>query len=446
MAYGYVLRSPHAHARIRASTCARRSRCRACSRSDRRRLGGGEIRHAAAGACRASAATARRCIVPHPALARAGPRHAGRRSGRLRRRRDASTSPRTRPSASPSITSRCRRSPRPSEAVTPGAPKLWADCADNECFFYTRRRQGRGRGRLRQGASRHAAEARLQPHHRGDDGAARLHRRIRRPARAATRSMSARSARIGTRADLARQASSTCPRTQLPRRRRRCRRQLRHEGQPFPGISRSALWASREARPAGQMDRERSEGMLTDDHDRDHVTEAELALDKDGKFLAMRVQDVSNIGAYLAPGGVISPTVASRRARRHLYDAGDLCRGARRLHQHDQHRPLSRLGPARGVLHHRAPDRQRRARDGHRPRRAAPPQHRAGRARCRSRPASSITSTAASSRRISTWRCTSPITPASSSAAPRREARGKLRGIGIANIIEQTSQTHAARR
>ena len=49
--------------------------------------------------------------------------------------------------------------------------------------------------------------------------------------------------------------------------------------------------------------------MLADDHDRDHVSEGELALDPDGHFLALRARNVSNIGAYLAPGGIISPTM-----------------------------------------------------------------------------------------------------------------------------------------
>ncbi len=141
-----------------------------------------------------------------------------------------------------------------------------------------------------------------------------------------------------------------------------------------------ALCAVAQDRPPGQMDRraQRRHPVATTTT-ATMSREAELALDKDGNFLALRVKNISNIGAYLAPGGIISPTIASRRPRRHLHDAGDLCRGLGRLHQHHQHRPLSRLRPARGVLYHRAPDRQRRARDGHRPRRAAPPQHRAGR-------------------------------------------------------------------
>ncbi|MGH7091113.1 MAG: xanthine dehydrogenase family protein molybdopterin-binding subunit, partial [Stellaceae bacterium] len=43
---------------------------------------------------------------------------------------------------------------------------------------------------------------------------------------------------------------------------------------------------------------ERSEGLLSDEHARDNVTEAELALDKDGRFLGLKVRTLANIGAY----------------------------------------------------------------------------------------------------------------------------------------------------
>ncbi|MGZ5805361.1 MAG: xanthine dehydrogenase family protein molybdopterin-binding subunit [Xanthobacteraceae bacterium] len=43
---------------------------------------------------------------------------------------------------------------------------------------------------------------------------------------------------------------------------------------------------------------ERGEGLLSDEQCRDNITEAELALDKDGKFLALRVKTLVNIGAY----------------------------------------------------------------------------------------------------------------------------------------------------
>jgi aerobic carbon-monoxide dehydrogenase large subunit len=45
---------------------------------------------------------------------------------------------------------------------------------------------------------------------------------------------------------------------------------------------------------------ERSEAVLADEHGRDCIAEAELALDAAGKFLALRVRTTSNIGAYLS--------------------------------------------------------------------------------------------------------------------------------------------------
>ena len=46
----------------------------------------------------------------------------------------------------------------------------------------------------------------------------------------------------------------------------------------------------------------RSESFTSDAQARDNVTKAELALDKDGVFLGMRVTTVAAIGAYLQPG------------------------------------------------------------------------------------------------------------------------------------------------
>jgi aerobic carbon-monoxide dehydrogenase large subunit len=46
----------------------------------------------------------------------------------------------------------------------------------------------------------------------------------------------------------------------------------------------------------------RSEAFLSDAQARDNVTDAELALDKDGHFLGIRVKLVAAVGAYLQPG------------------------------------------------------------------------------------------------------------------------------------------------
>jgi carbon-monoxide dehydrogenase large subunit len=51
----------------------------------------------------------------------------------------------------------------------------------------------------------------------------------------------------------------------------------------------------------------RSEGFVSDDHGRDLISEASLALDQDGKFLALRVSANANVGAYLAVKGPRAP-------------------------------------------------------------------------------------------------------------------------------------------
>ena len=50
----------------------------------------------------------------------------------------------------------------------------------------------------------------------------------------------------------------------------------------------------------------RTEGFLSDTHGRGNVIDGELALDGDGKFLAMRLNWVADMGAYLSPAGPVS--------------------------------------------------------------------------------------------------------------------------------------------
>ena len=52
---------------------------------------------------------------------------------------------------------------------------------------------------------------------------------------------------------------------------------------------------------------DRSEHFLADVHGRDNVSVAEMALDADGRFLAMRVDIVGNLGAYLSQYGPYIP-------------------------------------------------------------------------------------------------------------------------------------------
>ena len=53
---------------------------------------------------------------------------------------------------------------------------------------------------------------------------------------------------------------------------------------------------------------ERTESFQSDAHGRDHVTKAELALDADGRFLALRVSTKANMGAYLSTFAPCVPT------------------------------------------------------------------------------------------------------------------------------------------
>jgi aerobic carbon-monoxide dehydrogenase large subunit len=53
---------------------------------------------------------------------------------------------------------------------------------------------------------------------------------------------------------------------------------------------------------------ERSESFMSDAHGRDHISHAELAIDKDGKFLGLKVSTVANMGAYLSTFAPCIPT------------------------------------------------------------------------------------------------------------------------------------------
>ena len=59
---------------------------------------------------------------------------------------------------------------------------------------------------------------------------------------------------------------------------------------------------------------ERGESMASDHHGRDLRSRATLALDADGRFLALAVESVANLGAYASNYGPSVPTVGGTRA------------------------------------------------------------------------------------------------------------------------------------
>ena len=81
-------------------------------------------------------------------------------------------------------------------------------------------------------------------------------------------------------------------------------------GSKIPHYPEEALvtWAAKKVGRPVKWTAERVESFLSDTHGRDHVTHAELALDKNGKFLGMRVATTANLGAYLSTFGALSST------------------------------------------------------------------------------------------------------------------------------------------
>ena len=74
-------------------------------------------------------------------------------------------------------------------------------------------------------------------------------------------------------------------------------------------LGRPVKWAS-----------ERSEAFLCDTHGRDNITQGEIALDKEGHFLALRTRNVANMGAYLSNFAPFIPTMAGTKVLASVYN------------------------------------------------------------------------------------------------------------------------------
>src|SRR5262249_26390194 len=68
------------------------------------------------------------------------------------------------------------------------------------------------------------------------------------------------------------------------------------------------VWAAGKLKRPVRWQSDRSEGFISDNQGRDHVTRAELALDASGRFLGLRVSTLANLGAYLTQMGSFIPT------------------------------------------------------------------------------------------------------------------------------------------
>ena len=69
---------------------------------------------------------------------------------------------------------------------------------------------------------------------------------------------------------------------------------------------------------------ERMEEFLAASHGRDVRSRAELALDANGRVLALRVDSLANVGAYATPGGVAIPLLIGPWVSTSIYDIGTI--------------------------------------------------------------------------------------------------------------------------
>ena len=73
----------------------------------------------------------------------------------------------------------------------------------------------------------------------------------------------------------------------------------------------AVVWAAGKLKRPVKWQSDRAEGFVSDNQGRDQVARAELALDKKGRFLGVRVEIIANVGAYLSPMGPFIPTRSS---------------------------------------------------------------------------------------------------------------------------------------
>jgi carbon-monoxide dehydrogenase large subunit len=298
MAIGYVLRSPHAHARIRAIDTAQASTAPGVllvlTGADWKRSGWGDLPVPGGQKRRDGSAMYR---SPYPALAQERVRWVGDYvafvvAETYAQAADAAELIEVDYEPLPSVTSTA-------DATAPGAPRVWDDCADNICFVH----------RAGDKAAVDAAFARAQHvvRHRlvvnrvtavtmeprgcvGDYDATNAHY-----------TLHGQPQGVHTfRSDLATQVLKV-PESKVRVIAGDVGGSFGMKSAIFNEAPLVLLASKLLGRPVKWMST-RSEAFLSDAEARDNVTEAELGLDQDGIFIGMRVKTIANMGAHLQSG------------------------------------------------------------------------------------------------------------------------------------------------
>jgi carbon-monoxide dehydrogenase large subunit len=79
-----------------------------------------------------------------------------------------------------------------------------------------------------------------------------------------------------------------------------------YKGKHYPEET-IVVWAARKLRRPVKWIARRQESFLSDTQGRDHATRAELGLDRDGHFLALKVDTTADLGAYVSSFGAAIP-------------------------------------------------------------------------------------------------------------------------------------------
>lgn len=80
-----------------------------------------------------------------------------------------------------------------------------------------------------------------------------------------------------------------------------------------------ALYAAKKLGRPVKWTADRAESFLTDTQGRDHVTEAQIALDEEGHILGIKIDTIANLGAYQSQFGAFIPTMAPRDMQAGVY-------------------------------------------------------------------------------------------------------------------------------
>jgi carbon-monoxide dehydrogenase large subunit len=103
------------------------------------------------------------------------------------------------------------------------------------------------------------------------------------------------------------------------------------------------LWASRKLGRPVKWVATRTESMLGDNHGRDQLINAEMALDENGKILAVRAQALHAVGAYVTNAGVV-PVLCALRNIPNVYVVPAMLVASKATFTH-----TTPLGPYRGA-------------------------------------------------------------------------------------------------